>query len=75
MRPKNASSWAAVLYQHHGRQWLIEKRAALQSPLLGGRFGARALHGFVATRWRDGVSYAEATQVRVPHRQMDELVN
>ena len=59
MRPKNANSWAAILYQYHGRQWLIEKRAALQSPLLAGRTGTRAMPGFVATRWHDGVSYAE----------------
>ena len=55
MRPKNAKSRAAI----DGRHWLVEKKAACQSPLLGGRTGTRALPGFVATRWRDGVSYAE----------------
>ena len=59
-RPANASSWAAILYEHKGFQWLIERRLDQNSDPLAGRTGTRSKPGRVNTRWHDGVRYAES---------------
>ena len=61
-RPQNHHSWAAVLYEHRGFQWLLERRSIYASGLLGvlgGRTGTRVHAGNVATRWHDGVRFAK----------------
>ena len=62
-RPANRHSWAALLLEFRGLQWLAERRSAFSSGLLGilaGRTGTRVAAGNVATRWHDGVRFAEA---------------
>ena len=60
LRPANADSWPAILYEYRGAQWLMECRAQHNSNLLAGRTGTRVAAGHVAMRWHDGVRYAEA---------------
>ena len=58
LRPANASSWAAALYNYRGADWLMAQRAEHGTSVFGGRTGTRLAPGFVATRWHDGVDYA-----------------
>ena len=62
LRPQNRDSWAVMLYEHRGFQWLLERRSAYASGRLGvlaGRTGTRLAPGNVVTRWHDGVRFAE----------------
>ena len=58
-RSRNAHSWPAVLHEYRGFQWLLERRIERGSGPLAGRTGTRAEAGHVATRWHDGVRFAE----------------
>ena len=69
LRRHNSNSWAAMLYDFHGFDWLYQQRLDLNSNPLAGRTGTRSMAGFVATRWHDGVKYAESLASRI-HRSM-----
>ena len=58
-RPRNGHSWAAILLHHRGLDWLMQQRALHHGGLYAGRTGTRIAAGGVATRWHDGVRYAE----------------
>ena len=65
LRPANSHSWAAILLNFHGFEWLLQKRSENQGGLLAGRTGTRAASGNVFTRWHDGLVYA-AKQLDTP---------
>lgn len=58
-RPANAKSWPAILYRYRGLDWLVQRRLQMGSNPLAGRTGARSSAGHVATRWHDGIRFAE----------------
>ena len=58
-RPANSISWASMLLHYRGSEWLMLQRSQHQGGLFGGRTGTRTMSGNVATRWHDGVRYAE----------------
>ena len=60
-RPRNGHSWAAILLHHRGLDWLMEQRSLHQGGIFAGRTGTRVAAGFVATRWHDGVRYADGS--------------
>lgn len=59
LRPANSRSWAALLYQFRGFEWLLQRRSQNSGGLLAGRTGTRIASGNVSTRWHDGIIFAE----------------
>jgi len=59
LQATNAASWPAILYEHKGFLRIVTQRLAHNSQPYGGRTGTRLSPGHVATRWHDGVRYAE----------------
>ena len=57
----NGYSWVAILLHHRGLDWLMEQRSLHQGGVFAGRTGTRVAAGFVATRWHDGVRYADGS--------------
>ena len=59
LRPANSRSWAALLYQFRGFEWLLQRRSQNSGGLLAGRTGTRIASGNVSTRCHDGIIFAE----------------
>ena len=57
-RPRNASTWPAVVYKWHGESWLQERRlAANSSRSLGGALGCRLSGGHPPVRYHEGAQH------------------
>ena len=65
-RPRNGDTWAAILRNWQGTEWLMEQRIA-HTPMPGysasvfaGQTATRSYHGKVCIRWHDGIDYVRA---------------
>ena len=58
-RPRNGSSWAAMLLDYHSETWLNDRRLECQRDSQS-RLDSRACRGAPAPRWHEGVNYAKA---------------
>ena len=67
-RDRNIMSWAARLRDFKDRDWFMQRRIELapqngwSSSVHAGRTSTRSYHGYVHTRWHDGIHYALTTQ-------------